>query len=294
MKRALWVALALASLGYSQTYTRQNIAAIFGFENNVRAGVFPAGWSGNTTSGIVTDREVVHSGKYSARFDRTGSSTPSYSTISQSIPVDFGGKVIVWRGWIKMQNVDDYVALWMSATNAKGDSVQFATMQGQRVRGTADWQQYFISIPWNADTRNLSFGLFLSGAGTAWVDDLELLVDGKPVALAPNPEVTVLETDHEFDNGSRIAPGVLTTVQIGNLATLAKVWGFLKYHHPAVTSGGRHWDYDLFRVMPGVLAAPDQATALGVISEWISGLGPVTPCANCATLETGDLALSRI
>ena len=45
----------------------------------------------------------------------------------------------------------------------------------------------------------------------------------------------------------------LTPVQTRNLAKLGKVWGFLKYHHPQITSGTRHWDYDLFRVLPKVL-----------------------------------------
>lgn len=64
----------------------------------------------------------------------------------------------------------------------------------------------------------------------------------------------------------------------------AVVWGFLKYHHPAVTSGQHHWDYELFRIMPQVLAAPDQASALAAISKWIANFGPVAPCTDCATL----------
>src|SRR6266700_2359191 len=90
-----WVALVAPA--YSQTYIRQNIATILGFENNIRAGVFPAGWNGNPTAGIVADDQLVHSGKYSARIDRTASSTPSFSGIAQSIPVDFSGKTIFWR-----------------------------------------------------------------------------------------------------------------------------------------------------------------------------------------------------
>lgn len=86
-------------------------------------------------------------------------------------------------------------------------------------------------------------------------------------------------TGQQFDYGSGIVLTTLSDTQIANLATLAKVWGFLKYHHPAVTSGQHHWDYDLFRAMPQVLAAPDQATALAAISTWIDSLGPVAPCS---------------
>jgi C-terminal processing protease CtpA/Prc len=275
---------------YSQTYTRQNIVTILGFENNTSSGVFPAGWLGNT--GIVADDQVAHSGKYSARIERSASSTPSFWTITQFIPIDFTGTTIQWRGWIKMQNVGGYVALWAREDGASSNELQFATMQGQDIRGTADWTQYSITIPWNDQAKNLYFGFFLSGPGTAWVDDLELLVDGVPVAQAPAFVPTVLDTDHEFDNGSKIALKALSTTQISNLATLAKVWGFLKYHHPAVTSGQHQWDYDLFRVMPQVLAAQDQAGALAAISAWIANLGPVASCTTCATLDTSDLALN--
>src|ERR1035441_6066572 len=285
----LW--LALVWPGHSQTYTRQNITTILGFENSSGAGVFPAGWYGNA-AGIVTDNQFVHSGKYSARIDRSASSTPSFSDIDQYIPIDFAGTTIQWRGWIKMQNVSDYVAPWAREDDANANNVQFATMQGQGVSGTADWQQYSITMPWNPEAKTLYFGFFLSGAGTAWVDDLELLVDGVPVAQAPNRGLTVLDTDHQFDNGSGVALTTFSNTQIANLATLAKVWGFLKYHHPAVTSGQHHWDYDLFRVMPQVLAASDQATALAAISAWIANLGPVSPCTNCATLVANDLALN--
>lgn len=74
----------------------------------------------------------------------------------------------------------------------------------------------------------------------------------------------------------------LSEVQIANLVILGKVWGFLKYHHPVVTAGKRDWDHDLFQVMPGVLAAPDQASADEVIFRWVTDLGEVTECLRCA------------
>ena len=183
------------------------------------------------------------------------------------------------------------MALWAGESDANAYSVQFATMQGQGVGGTAGWQQYSITLPWDFQAKTLSFGFFVYGPGTAWVNDLELLVDGTPVAQAPNRVPTVFDIDHQFDNGSGTALTTLSDTQIANLATLARVWGFVKYHHPAVTSGQYQWDYELFRVMPQVLAASDQATALAAISAWIANLGPVSPCTACATLDTGDLAL---
>jgi len=104
----------------------------------------------------------------------------------------------------------------------------------------------------------------------------------------PRP-TTILDRDHEFDGGSGFTLNALTKIQIDNLVTLGKVWGFLKYYHPKVTSGERHWDYDLFRVLPKILAAPDRAAANAALQQWIDNLGPVSLCKPCAKLDEKDL-----
>ena len=130
------------------------------------------------------------------------------------------------------------------------------------------------------------FGFLLSGTGKVWGDDFRLLVDGRPAAEAPDRPQTAIDTDHEFDGGSRVNLTALSATQVANLAKLAKVWGFLKYHHPAVTAGQRHWDYELFRILPRVLAAADGVAANQAISAWIAGLGAVAACTRCAGVDT--------
>jgi C-terminal processing protease CtpA/Prc len=100
-----------------------------------------------------------------------------------------------------------------------------------------------------------------------------------------------LDRDHQFDSGSGIALNKLKPIQIDNLVTLGRIWGFLKYHHPAVTSGKFHWDYELLRVLPNILDAPDHVTANIAMEKWIDSLEPLAPCKPCATLEKRELAL---
>lgn len=244
--------------------------------------------------GIVTDDQVVHSGKYSASIERNASSLAAFSTLTTTIPLDFAGKTIEWRGFIKWENVGGFVALWL---REDGDTpaLAFATLQGLNLNGTRDWTEYSISVSAMPEGKQLYFGFLLSGTGKAWVDDLQLLVDGIPVAQAgpAQPRVlTVLDMDHEFDQGSHIALGSLSDVQIKNLAKLAKVWGFLKYHHPAVTTCLHHWDYEFFRILPRVLDAPGSAETNAAISAWIANLGDVADCEPCASLDSSDLVLS--
>ena len=107
--------------------------------------------------------------------------------------------------------------------------------------------------------------------------------DGRPLADVPEAvlDSTVLHRDHEFDAGSKAEVGSLTAAQVGNLVLLGKVWGFLKYHHPAVVAGTRHWDYDLFRVLPAVCAARDDVAGRKVLAAWVASLGEVPPCDSC-------------
>jgi hypothetical protein len=139
--------------------------------------------------------------------------------------------------------------------------------------------------------RQLFFGFLLSGTGKGWVDDLELLVDGVPVAQAAPRIPTVFDNDREFDQGSGIHIINLSELQIRNLAMLGKVWGFLKYHHPAVTGGLHHWDYELFRIAPQILEAADTEAAVAAILAWVQRLGPIEECAPCAGLNSNDLYL---
>jgi C-terminal processing protease CtpA/Prc len=84
---------------------------------------------------------------------------------------------------------------------------------------------------------------------------------------------------------------MLTALQPGQAESLTltgKVWGFLKYHHPAVTDGELDWDAALLRVLPDVLAAPQPEKVQALLVRWIDSLGPVAQCKHCVTLNPKD------
>ena len=117
--------------------------------------------------------------------------------------------------------------------------------------------------------------------------------EGRPISQtqAGAPAATGFERDHAFDHGSGIGLLHPTAQQTANLVLLGKVWGFLKYHHPAITAGQRHWDYELFRELPPILAAADRAGAEAALVHWIDGLGAISPCQPCAQLDARNLAV---
>ncbi|BAU52078.1 S41 family peptidase [Mucilaginibacter gotjawali] len=65
------------------------------------------------------------------------------------------------------------------------------------------------------------------------------------------------------------------------LASLCKVWGFLKYYHPAVATGKLDWDQalvDHIKLLPAV-GTKEQLSSFYI--DWIKSLGDVPPCRSC-------------
>ncbi len=253
-----------------------------------------SGWYTNPPATVNVDNQVVHSGRWSVRFGRNSASEGGFSVITKSIPVDFAGGDVELRGYFRTKDVTGYVGLWMRE-DGEGKMLELENMASQHVDGTREWSEYTIKLPIDANARQLFFGVLLAGNGTLWADDLRLLVDGKPIAEAKPMDrpLTVLDTDHQFDKGSQVSFASLTLNQIDNLFTLGRVWGFLKYHHPSVTAGKRQWDYDLLRILPTILAAPDGAHANDILVHWIDSLGeiPARDASQCPPEPAGDLNL---
>ena len=110
-----------------------------------------------------------------------------------------------------------------------------------------------------------------------------LTAAGCATASDPISPPSTSTADAEFDQGSGITARALSAIQVQNLALLAKVWGFAKYHHPKLTAPGVNWDYELFRVLPAILAAPDRATASSAMVTWLDRQGTIPACDPCAS-----------
>ncbi len=263
----------------------------FTFESAGPAGTL-AGWHRNAGEAVFLDSTVVHGGRYAGRLERKPGGPGSAVILSMSLPVTFQGSTVELSGWLKTEGVNGFAGLWLREDGRSGP-VQFDNMQGRQLAGTTEWTRYRIQLPLDARSRTLWLGVLLAGDGTVWVDDMDLRVDGVLPEDAP-PFVHVpdaVESDTAFDGGSRIAIRSLAPAQIDNLTLLGKVWGFAKYHHPRITDGEVNWDYDLFRVMPRVLDAPDRAAAAAVLAEWLGALGDPDPCSPCAPPPPDDAYL---
>ncbi|HBE68930.1 MAG TPA: hypothetical protein DDW52_12350, partial [Planctomycetaceae bacterium] len=75
--------------------------------------------------------------------------------------------------------------------------------------------------------------------------------------------------------GSGIDEIAATPAVASDLATLCKVWGLVKYHHPGLAAGDVDWDAELFHVIPAYLAEESSSAKADCLVEWLEKLGPI-------------------
>lgn len=282
MTRIITALLAISACSAAPAMAQQDYQAAFAFSETKPDGT-PAGWNSGPAGTVALDSTTTRSGPYAARLVRNATSPGQFSVLNMSIPVTFTGDTIELRGWLRTEDVEEFGGLFLRLDGA-GSQLQIDNMQDRGPSGTTEWTEYRIRLPFDDDARTIVMGALMPGAGTLWVDDIQLLVDGRPFSEAPQRQLSGAERDHEFDDGSGIATQPLSDMQISNLALLGMVWGFAKYHHPAIVAGDVNWDYELFRVMPAVLGAGDREAASNAITAWLDRLGEPAPCDPCAVV----------
>lgn len=82
-----------------------------------------------------------------------------------------------------------------------------------------------------------------------------------------------------------IAIGELNAQKIDNLELLGRVWGFLKYHHPAITKGSFDWDLELLKFLPNYLEAKSPSEINTKLLDWINSFGEIEACTSCRAVD---------
>jgi len=237
---------------------------------------------------VSLDSVIVKSGKYSIAIEYIGDSA-YFQPVTLILPDNYEGKSITLSGYIKTENVTEgYAGLWMRID----PQIAFDNMQQTGITGTTNWKKYEITLAMNpAKTQQIVFGGLLVGKGKMWLDDLQITIDGKEIKYAKPYEKERLpaEKDKEFDSGSNIVFPPLDNQKINDLELLGRIWGFLKYHHPAVAIGDYNWDYELFRILPEYLKITDNTKRDEFILRWIEKYGEIPECKTCKETPAGAL-----
>lgn len=263
-KYLILTSLLLGTIIYAQKKVENlNFEAV---ENN-----FPKIWNpikGNSGK-VYTDIDEKQEGKTSVAIENE---KEGFSGIMYTLPENYDGKEITVSGFIKTQNITEgYASLWMRID----PEVAFKNMQDLNINGTSDWKKYEISLKLSPnDTKKIIVGALLSGKGKMWVDNLQITIDGENIdkVKAFDKKIDKIDSDKEFDNGSKINAINLDKNNVEYLKNLGLIWGYLKYYHPNVAAGNFNWDYELFRIYQKSLDASGNERDQ-ILTDWIKSLG---------------------
>src|SRR3712207_5797961 len=141
---------------------------------------------------IESDSLVKQQGTYALSFQRDpAAATHAFGACDLAIPAQYGGRTIQLKGYLKLEGVSEgFAGLWMRL-DGEGGPLAFDNMQKQNLQGTREWQEYSITLPLDEEARTIHIGALLTGKGKLWVDNLQVLVDGKPLSQAPPKVVTL-------------------------------------------------------------------------------------------------------
>ncbi len=252
----------------------------------------PSGWymgvskNDKTDFNVRLDSKIIKEGKYALSIEAPEEiSEGAFGSISYFIPANYAGKRIVLRGYLKTENVsaEGFAGFWLRL-DGSGGALQFDNMEKQNINGTNDWKEYTIDLPYSDKALNIYVGALLAAKkGKIWADDLRLTIDGVPIEkIVPKPKIlSGAKRDSTYWQGSNINITSISAQQVTDLALLGRVWGFLKYHHPKVTSGDVNWDYALFPIITKIMDSKSTTERDKTLLDWINNLGNIKPCTSC-------------
>lgn len=239
----------------------------------------------------IIDSAIKHGGKYSLKLYHA-KKDGEFGSCSMIIPSTYTGKQIVLTGFLKTENVKGYAGLWLRLDGEKSN-LGFDNMSDRGITGTNDWKEFSIKLPFSEDVQKINAGALLVGEGAIWVDDLSLQIDEKDLSKVPLKPMKIYAArlDTAFNSGSGIN-FKLNVQHLESLTALGRIWGFLKYHHPAVAEGKYNWDAALMRIIPELLSARNKNEWMSRLEKWVDKLPPVPVCSACKPIGKDDTMLS--
>lgn len=167
-------------------------------------------------------------------------------------------------------SANEEASMFCQLVNRNKQVVAFDNMSNYKTRIDAKNPTYLIELNYDNPITAIGFGFYVKGIGELKVKNIVLKLDSG-----------------EFDKdwSTRYVEGFYNDARnVKALATLCKVWGFLKYHHPAITSRNLDWDSVLVNTLPGFIANGRYSNKKyynTVLDKLINSLGQMKPCDNC-------------
>ncbi len=147
----------------------------------------PTGWYLSSSAyQYAVDTSTAVDGVQSLQIASLTSDTAQFGYASESLTAGPAiGKTFHLSGFIRTQGVNGYAGLWANTADSQGNALAFQNLGSLAPAGTTGWQSYSLSLRVPAGAVSVNFGVLLSGAGTAWFDNLSIDVNGQPYFSSP-------------------------------------------------------------------------------------------------------------
>jgi C-terminal processing protease CtpA/Prc len=283
MKASFFLPLLFLILFTFNCHQKKNTDSEFNLNFEVIENGIPKGWQilNQPVGSIFLDSIIVKCGKYSVSIENEVNDD-FFQGISFVFPDRYVGKKISVTGYMKTENVcDGWAGLVTQIFPFRN-----VGMRKIEVTGSNDWKKYEIIIDEiTQQTHQTAISVVLAGKGKIWIDDLNVTIDGKDIGkVKPYEPISFskkAKNDKEFDKGSNIVFSELNEQMIDDLEILGRIWGLMKYHHPAIAKGKYNWDYELFRMLPEYMNAIDKIDRDDILIKWIKKYGRIPKCRTC-------------
>lgn len=144
------------------------------------------------------DFDQKQHGAASLRLTQTDPGGFGWASFGQTLPVSsVAGHEVELRGWVRTEGVTDGFADFYIGDGEVDYHTLLLDTAGRGVRNTTEWTRVTLKKHIGEKSSAVAIGGILKGPGTAWFDNLELLIDGKPLCdtLIPAPKSHLTRAD---------------------------------------------------------------------------------------------------
>ncbi|MDD4656880.1 MAG: S41 family peptidase [Bacteroidales bacterium] len=92
----------------------------------------------------------------------------------------------------------------------------------------------------------------------------------------------------DYSKSSGISSIILNEQVTNDLEVVCKVWGYVKYHHPAFVDNTYNLDYELFDLIHSIQRINSKAERDSILADWIDGFGSYKVIQNKSEFDIVD------
>lgn len=160
----------------------------------------PWGWYALDQDAPPPDRQarldtvVRHGGSRSLRVHRASADAAPWAALSDLSAAGLANRRIRLTGWVRTEGLRGGAAvLRVELVGGGYQTIRVDSMAGRGLRGTTGWTRLALETTVDTGAAYVGVGVQVSGAGTAWFDDLVLEVDGQRLTHDPGPRPATAE-----------------------------------------------------------------------------------------------------